>query len=60
MSNTKFIPRFVYQTIVYSVRLDGVEILSTSDFAMAVDSCLAWRGNHPRSNPRRIRLVESR
>lgn len=60
MSNKQFIPRFVYPTIVYSVRLDGVEIWSTTDFAFGVDYCLAWRRNHPRTNPRRIRLVEAR
>lgn len=60
MLNTEFVPRFIYPLINYSVRLDGIEVLRTTDFSLGVDYCLAWRRNHPRSNPARIRLVEAR
>ena len=59
MSNTKFTPRFVTMPVTYYVVLDGIKILTTTDFTLGAECCTKWRENHPRSNPRRIRLTEA-
>lgn len=60
MSNTKFTPRFISMPVTYRVVLDGISVLTTEDFSLGIEYCLSWRKNHPRSNPRRIRLAEAR
>lgn len=60
MKQIEWTPNFVEPVIRYAIMLDGVSVWETTDYLAAVAACMAYRKNHPRTNPRRVCLIEAR